>query len=50
MYIDLKRTKDIYRALGFLDGVAATVKDETARAAIYDAIEQLENALAEEDN
>lgn len=49
MYIDIKRTKDIYRALGFLDGVAATLKDETARAAVYDAIEQLENALQEDE-
>lgn len=50
MYIDIKRANDIYRALGFLNGVAATVKDEAVRAALYDAIEQLENALSEEDN
>ena len=48
MYIKTEQEQALFRALGFLDGIAATTKDDTVRAAIYDAIEQLENALSAE--
>ena len=48
MYIKPEQAQALFRAIGFLDGVAATLKDETAKTAIYDAIEQLENALSAE--
>ena len=44
----LANESKLYRALGFLDGVATSIEDATIRTAIYDAIEQLESALTED--
>lgn len=48
MYINSDKERALYRVLGYIDGVAATIENDTVRRAIYDALEQLENALTEE--
>jgi hypothetical protein len=49
MYLSLDKEREMYRALGYIAGLAATMEDNPIiRAAIYGALEQIENALTEE--
>lgn len=48
MYINTDKERDLFRVIGYLEGIAATMDNGNTRSAIYDALEQLESALAEE--
>ena len=48
MFFTTEKELAFFRAIGFLDGISATVQDPVLRTALCDALEQLENAAAED--